>query len=289
MTLSKKKLLVFVLCCILLSATGVTAQNGAHTASDAQPTLTLGLATYLLQAPAENADTIALVAGVHVPIIGISPDERFYLIDYEGQLAWVDSHYRNSVEGNARLLSTILLDNVDDVPVLLIETAFTLYYLPQSDSEVIIEVEASDDVELPIIGISDDGDYYYTIYQGRTGWLAKANLENGIRDNELPVVIPLTENDICFVSTEQRRTVQVRVGYVENRTVIIYLEAFTDFQVLGQNTDDNQALWYALDKYEAAPGKNVNGDVVWVAAVDVDVIGNCATVPTMEATGITPL
>jgi hypothetical protein len=287
MLVFKKKSLVFILYCILWSVMGVIAQDGAQTASDEQPTLVLGLGTYLLQAPFENADTIALVVGVRVPIIGVSADKGFYLVDYEGQLAWVDARYRNDIEGNPNLLPTIQVDDVDDIPRLVIETAFTLYHLPQSDSEVILEVEAGDGRELPIIGISDAGDYYYTIYQGRTGWLANANLE--IRYDELPVVMPLTEDDICFVSTNHRRTVQVRVGYGENRTVIIYLEAFTDFQVLGQNVDDSQALWYALDKYDAAPGKDVNGDVVWVAAADVDVTGNCTSVPTMEATGITPL
>lgn len=51
----------------------------------------------------------------------------------------------------------------------------------------------------------------------------------------------------CTVSTDQARTVRVRVGFGENRTVVTFLPIDTEFAVVGQNTDDSGATWYALD------------------------------------------
>ena len=93
----------------------------------------------------------------------------------------------------------------------------------------------------------------------------------------------------CFISTDQARTVRVRVGYGENRTSVTMLASNVDFEVKGQNADDNDLVWYALDKEEAAPGKSITGDVAWVAGNEVDAEGDCNAVPTIDASGIIPI
>lgn len=99
----------------------------------------------------------------------------------------------------------------------------------------------------------------------------------------------LSSVELCTISTDQARTVRVRVGYGENRTSITMLKADTDFEVLGQNTDDNDAVWYALDKEQAATGKSIQGDVAWVADAEIDATGACDAVAIMDASGIIPI
>ena len=49
--------------------------------------------------------------------------------------------------------------------------------------------------------------------------------------------------------------------------------------------DDEEAIWYALLKDEAAPGKSIQGDVAWVAADDVEASGDCDAVPIITGEG----
>lgn len=91
----------------------------------------------------------------------------------------------------------------------------------------------------------------------------------------------------CFVSAETADTAQVRVGPGTNRTSVTFLPAGTEFVVQGQAEDTDGALWYRLDKQEAAPGKLINE--AWVAAETVIASDGCESVAEVEAPPIIPI
>ena len=94
------------------------------------------------------------------------------------------------------------------------------------------------------------------------------------------------EVEPCLVRTEEKDSARVRVGPGQNRGVVTFLAAQTDFTVLGQALDNQDALWYRLDKDEAAPGRLINE--AWVAASEVTASGGCEGVNDVEAPPIIP-
>jgi hypothetical protein len=95
------------------------------------------------------------------------------------------------------------------------------------------------------------------------------------------------EVEPCLVSAESANTVIVRVGPGENRTAVAFLPAETEFVVQGQAEDVFGALWFQLDKEEAAPGKLINE--AWVAALEVISSGDCEAVGEVDAPPIIPI
>lgn len=91
----------------------------------------------------------------------------------------------------------------------------------------------------------------------------------------------------CTVSTDESGTARVRVGPGNNRTSVTFLDANTDFQVQGQNEDDDGTVWYQLDKEEAAPGRAINE--AWVSAEDVEATGDCDNVGETSAPPVIPI
>jgi hypothetical protein len=91
----------------------------------------------------------------------------------------------------------------------------------------------------------------------------------------------------CFISTEDADTVELRVGPGTNRSVMAFLEADEEFQVIGRFTTDDGDVWYQLDKEEALPGTAANE--LWVAADAVDESGDCDAVVDASAPPIVPI
>jgi hypothetical protein len=91
----------------------------------------------------------------------------------------------------------------------------------------------------------------------------------------------------CFISTDEEETVELRVGPGTNRSVMAFLEADEEFQVIGRFTADDGDVWYQLDKEEVLPGTAANE--LWVAADAVDETGDCDAVVDASAPPIVPI
>jgi hypothetical protein len=96
-----------------------------------------------------------------------------------------------------------------------------------------------------------------------------------------------TPEKSCTVSTADARIVQVRVGPGENRTSVTFLPADIEVEVTGQTADDNDNLWYQVDKEVAAPGRAINE--AWVLAETVITSGSCDDVTDTAAPPIIPI
>jgi hypothetical protein len=90
----------------------------------------------------------------------------------------------------------------------------------------------------------------------------------------------------CFVSTQDEDMVQLRVGPGENRSVIAFLPAGEDFTVTGSFTDNDDGLWYQLDKAEVDPDSPAAE--LWVSADAVDATEDCEAVAAVGAPPIIP-
>jgi hypothetical protein len=96
----------------------------------------------------------------------------------------------------------------------------------------------------------------------------------------LPVVAQATSQtttEACSVSTDQVRTVRIRVGPGENRSAYTFLPANEEFVVLGQATALDDTQWWKLDRAEVAPNKQA--EQAWVAQEAVTASGECDAVP----------
>jgi hypothetical protein len=91
----------------------------------------------------------------------------------------------------------------------------------------------------------------------------------------------------CFVSTESERTVQLRVGPGTNRSVIAFMPANEEYQVIGRFVADDGSVWYQLNREEVLP--NSAAAEVWVAQADVDEHGDCEQVSDAAAPPIIPI
>ena len=90
----------------------------------------------------------------------------------------------------------------------------------------------------------------------------------------------------CTVAADQAGVVGVHVGPGTNRTRIAFLEAGTDFAVIGQAQDGDGATWFALNPEEAAPGKLI--EQAWVPRADIRESGDCDSVEAMEGSAVVP-
>lgn len=90
----------------------------------------------------------------------------------------------------------------------------------------------------------------------------------------------------CFVSTDQERTVQIRVGPGQNRSVILFLPAGPSFPVTGRLVDADGNVWLQLDKTEVDPDTAANE--MWVAEAAVETSGDCENVVSADAPPVIP-
>lgn len=81
----------------------------------------------------------------------------------------------------------------------------------------------------------------------------------------------------CVVTTETARTIQIRVGPGENRSVYAFLPENQEFEVFGQATMPDETQWWKLDRTEVAPKKLA--DQAWIFVDDVTAFGDCDAVP----------
>ncbi len=91
----------------------------------------------------------------------------------------------------------------------------------------------------------------------------------------------------CTISTQKKRSVQLRVGPGTNRTSVAFLPAGTQFTVLGKSSDKESKVWFRLDKKEVAPKSSAKE--LWVLSTDVTTSGDCESVANAAAPPIVPI
>ncbi len=91
----------------------------------------------------------------------------------------------------------------------------------------------------------------------------------------------------CTISTQKKRSVELRVGPGTNRTSVAFLPSGAQFTVLGKSSDKNGKIWFRLDKNEVAPKSSAKE--VWVLSTDVTTSGDCASVANAAAPPIVPI
>lgn len=244
--------------------------------------------------PDGDAEVISSIKGKQLPIYAVNSDTDYYLIEFEQQLGWI---HKNFVYTDDDLSSLIQIDaiSVSDFPVISRDGDLTLFLTPDIDAESITITETE---TFFIIGQHREETFYLIVGDGQIAWIDNHSLSSHEVVGEfdlLPIIevedsLPNEESpaEPCLISTNQPRTVLVRIGYGENRTSVTTLAVDTEFEALGQNTDDSDNLWFALDKEIAAPGKSIRGDVAWVAVADVEAIGDCNDLTLIDGSGVLP-
>ncbi len=91
----------------------------------------------------------------------------------------------------------------------------------------------------------------------------------------------------CLVSADSADSAQLRVGPGTNRGAIAFLPASVSVTVTGRIVLDNGAVWYQLNKAEAAPNGTAASEL-WVAADQVNATGDCEHVGETSAPPVIP-
>lgn len=281
----------FLLALMLVRGVLIFAQD-----DDNSPTVVVGRLATILAAPDSEADSLGRPPQARLIVTGITIEEDFYRIDLDGLDGWVSESAVLEIDGDLSNVPVIgdETDNemLNDMPIIILEGLTTIRSSPESGAETVARVK---DMNLTIIGISEDSSYYLVSFEGQEGWVRAYSfltIEGDLSlvptvDPNAPAVTP--EPEPCFISTEQAQTVRVRVGYGEDRTSVTHLAVDTEFEALGQNSDIGGNVWYALDKELAAPGKSIRGDVGWVLASEVHSTGDCEEIPIVDAEGKVPI
>jgi Tol biopolymer transport system component len=132
------------------------------------------------------------------------------------------------------------------------------------------------------------------------GWIAfmagyDGNANLFVMDNTGTDLFRLTDNEAddydpdwrpmqveaCFALTDRENQVEVRVGPGKNRGVFGYLPANQDIRVIGQAYDDQNVVWWEIDKNQIPGGKEAES--LWVNSDDVGEKGDCLAVGRIEA------
>jgi WD40 repeat protein len=132
------------------------------------------------------------------------------------------------------------------------------------------------------------------------GWIAYMAGYDGdanlfVMDNTGTDVFRLTDNpaddtdpdwrpaavETCFAVTTKANQIDVRVGPGTNRGVFGSFPANQDIRVIGQAYDENNVVWWEIDKNQIPGGKDAES--LWVNSDDVGEKGDCLAVGRVEA------
>ena len=93
----------------------------------------------------------------------------------------------------------------------------------------------------------------------------------------------------CTVRATGEGETSLHVGPGNNRTIIRFLAANRDFEVIGTADARDGSQWWRLDKEEAAGSQAIQVIETWVAAAEVIESGDCERVGTVAPPPIVPL
>lgn len=90
----------------------------------------------------------------------------------------------------------------------------------------------------------------------------------------------------CYISAPAGEQVRLRVGPGFNRGALTYLPG-GDYLVLGQAEDEDEQIWFKLNKDDVAPERSARE--VWVQKIDVEQRGGCNAVADAFAAPLIPI
>jgi Tol biopolymer transport system component len=90
-----------------------------------------------------------------------------------------------------------------------------------------------------------------------------------------------TTSTACLISTDRVDQISMHVGPGRNRGIFSYLPANQDFVVVGQAYDDQNVVWWQLDKNQIGGSESANS--LWVSSEDVGEKGDCLAVVRADA------
>jgi hypothetical protein len=126
-----------------------------------------GLNRRLYDYPHERAAVIATERNITLDVLGITADQKWLLVDYEGQALWLlNLSNLGTLEGDPALLTVV------DYPPILVQVrglARRLYAIPiQNDAFLVTTVQY---VALPVTATTPDQAWLQVDYEGQSLWL----------------------------------------------------------------------------------------------------------------------
>ncbi len=161
-----------------------------------------GLGAALRAEPTPDAEIVATVASVVLPIVGKTVDEHFLLVEYEGQQAWLRiSPIIGRLEGDLTdvpIMGPTATPTVTPSPS---PTSITgpvyrvgglgaaLRAVPRPDAAIVATVAS---VILPVVGKTPDGTYLLVEYEDQRAWLRVSPIIGRVEGDlaDVPVVTP---------------------------------------------------------------------------------------------------
>ena len=144
------------------------------------------LGGYLRAAPTIDAELIATIDNVTLPITGRLASGVWYRVEWEGREAWISRAFITRIEGDTGSVPV-----VEPEPAVVAVIGILGGYLraaPTIDAELIATI---DNVTLPITGRLASGVWYRVEWEGREAWISRAFITRIEGDmGSVPVVEP---------------------------------------------------------------------------------------------------
>jgi serine/threonine protein kinase len=160
-------------------------------AETTRPVLVVGhLGSRVRVAPDVTAEVITTAADMRLPITGVSPDRRWYRVQWLGQQGWIRQSSFVSVEGNLDLAPVIEVPEAAQ-PVLVVgHLGSRVRVAPDVTAEVITTAA---DMRLPITGVSLDRRWYRVQWLGQQGWIRQSSFVSVEGNLDLAPVVEMSE------------------------------------------------------------------------------------------------
>jgi SH3-like domain-containing protein len=224
-------------------------------------------------APDVNADVIATLADVRLPITGVSPDRRWFRVERLGQSGWIRQSSFVSVEGSLDLAPVIEIPSAEAArPVLVVgHLGSQVRVAPDVNADVITTVA---DARLPITGVSPDRRWFRVERLGQSGWIRQSSFVSVEGSLDLAPVIEIPGAEAARpVLVVGHLGSQVRVAPDVNADVIATI-ADARLPITGVSPDRR---WFRVERL---------GQSGWIRQSSfVSVEGNLDLAPVIEIPG----
>ncbi len=252
-----------------LDSVPVVGTEAAPPAAEHPMLVISGMGAYLREAPSPDAPFVP-ISNVTLPIIGRTNDGTWYRVDYQGRPGWVRRSAFVTVEGD---LESVPIVNAEGAPkgATLVISGMGAYLRDAPSPDAPAAPNPVSNVNVPIIGRSEDGAWYQVEYQGRLGWIHKSAFDRVEGDLESVPVVPTeagpsaAEHPLLMISgmgAYLREAPSFDAKFISISNVRL--------PIIGRTED---GTWYQVD-YQGRPGwirqsafVRVEGDVEGVPVV----------------------
>ncbi len=215
-------------------------------------------------------DGSVVLMGDELQVLIYSPTALAALVDYDADADMEDifatvSNELFEFDPDPTDIGQLEFDNRTDVYA---------SFVDENDNEVIVALAQIDE------GI-------YGFIHAQTEGQMTEDLVGMLRAVDESFIVMEGAGAACTITAAAADSALVHVGPGENRSSVAYLAADQKFTVTGRFETDDGAVWYQLDKEQAAPGMMINE--AWVAAANVEATGGCETVGEAAAPPIIPM